>query len=90
MERVLVRIELDPETAKVVSRALSEQAQRVGIALGQDPPEHTRKALEAMRDGLALADREFTRAQANPIAVEIEGPSDTPLGLEDDRAGEAT
>lgn len=71
METVIVRLELSPECAAAIERVLEQALASADTQLGQDPPQHTKKALTTMREHIDSAARELARASANPIAVEI-------------------
>jgi hypothetical protein len=73
MERIVCRVDLDPDGAAAVERALGLVHDHVVVSLGQDPPTHTKRALEAQREHLDVARREVRRSIAEPIALDDQG-----------------
>lgn len=78
MQRIVVRVDLDPAAADAVQRALGVVIDDLVVKLGQDPPVHTRRALEAQREHLDGARRAVQLGISNPVEIDHRG---TPVEL---------
>jgi len=71
MQTIVIRIDLDPETAEATKRAVGLVLDAVYRDLADTPPVHTKRALETQREQLESVVRALDVALANPVEVEV-------------------
>lgn len=78
MQTIVIRIDLDPETAEATKIAVGLVLDSVYRNLADTPPVHTKAALETQRDRLEGVVRALDLALANPVEVDVPAPEETP------------
>lgn len=71
IEALVIQVGLNPTAAKIVDHLCSERLRIIAAEIGQHPPVHTRRVLDAHVEELTAFRSELKRAMANPIAVPV-------------------
>ncbi len=76
MQTIVIRIDLDPETAEATKIAVGLVLDSVYRSLADTPPVHTKRALETQRDRLESVLRALDVSLANPVEVDAPTPDE--------------
>lgn len=73
LEVIVVRLDLNPNAAKIVDHLFAERLRIIAAEIAQHPPVHTRAVLDQHVAELEAVRADLKRAAANPIAVPVPG-----------------
>lgn len=68
---LVVRLDLNPEAAKILDHLMSERLRIIAAEIAQHPPVHTRRVLDLHVEEITAARAELKRAIANPLSVHV-------------------
>lgn len=71
MDTIVIRLDLDPESAEAAKIALGLVLDAVYRDLADSPPVHTKAALETQRERLESVVRAVDVGLANPVVVDV-------------------
>jgi hypothetical protein len=75
MEALVIRLDLDPDAARLLELVLERFDASVEAQLAGTPPQHTKAALESQAEHVASIRRELARAVDSPEVVHVPDPS---------------
>lgn len=74
VQAVVVRLDLNPQAARIIDHLFSERLRIIAAEISQHPPVHTKRVLDEHVAELTTVRAELARAIANPIAVDVPYP----------------
>lgn len=80
MESLVVRLDMDPDAAKMLGLVLGQFDRALDGKLAGTPPQHTKKVLEQQKEHVAALMRGIERAMGEPVVIDVPDPSGGSVG----------